>query len=363
MPAKKSKIPKLQISLVSSACIFAAIPTAQAQSSVTLYGIVDASMLYTSRTPGANGANAGHQYAFQSSGQLPSLFGLRGTEDLGGGLKTTFTLESGISIANGQLYNSNGNFFGRQAFVGLSGNFGTVTAGLQISPFLYSIYFTDSRTLKHFGSAIVVYSSNVAATGIFTPNSVEYLSPEIAGLQGAAMYSFGGTPGSFHEGQQYSAALMYHLKGFRISAAMYSSNAGGSAATIPVPSAIAFEGRNIGAGYTFDNITIKAAYTIYKVAGSFDSRVLSGGFSYNPIPYLLLDGGAYYSRDGNNSNNHSILGSLGINYLLSKQTSLYTQVGYVNNHGAMNTSLTLNSTLSGLPGSQVGVSIGITHNF
>src|ERR1700757_890485 len=140
--------------------------------------------------------------------------------------------------------------------------------------------------------------------------------------------------------------------GLLLTAAMYSGNPGGSAAAIPNPSTIAFSGRNIGATYYFERLTIRAAYTLYKVAGSFDNRVISGGLAYTATPTLSVDCGAYYTRDGNDSNNHSILGSVGVDYSLSKRTTLYSQVAYVNNHGRANTGLAINGALFGVPGSQ-----------
>ncbi|MGF6899820.1 porin [Paraburkholderia sp. GAS348] len=368
MTKKIPTIRAIRDAAVGGACTlavtFASAPAAQAQSSITLYGITDASILYTSKTANlATGASEGHQFSFESAGENASRFGLRGTEDLGGGLAAIFTLESGIDISNGGFGNSNGNFFGRQAWVGVTGGFGTLTAGLQFSPFLLSIFANDPRDLKQFGSGLVSYVDNVIVTGLFNPNSVMYTSPEIAGIQGRAMYAFGGSPGNFQAGQQYSAGLTYHYSGLLITAAMYNGNSGGSAATIPNPSTIAFSGRNIGATYYFDRLTVKATYTLYKVAGSFDNRVISGGLAYKLTPALSLDGGAWYTRDGNNSNNHSILGSLGVDYSLSKRTTLYSQVAYVNNHGGMNTGLAINGALFGVPGSQFAADLGIRHSF
>ncbi|WP_179405621.1 porin, partial [Burkholderia guangdongensis] len=177
---KKSVIRAIQYA-AAGACAFAAIPAAHAQSSVTLYGIADASLLYTSKTQAPDGSNAGRQFSFQTAGQNATRFGLRGSEDLGGGLSAIFNLESGINIGNGGFANSNGNFFGRQAWVGINGGFGTVTAGLQFSPFLMSVFATDSRDLKQFGSGLINYVDNVIVTGLFNPNSVMYTSPDIAG--------------------------------------------------------------------------------------------------------------------------------------------------------------------------------------
>lgn len=98
---------------------------AMAQSSVTLYGLVDAGLGYVSNL---NGAHAWQATSGKASG---SRFGLRGTEDLGGGLSAVFTLENGFSATNGTLGQA-GRMFGRQAFVGLSSNkVGTLTIGRQ----------------------------------------------------------------------------------------------------------------------------------------------------------------------------------------------------------------------------------------
>nr|WP_321962796.1 porin [Paraburkholderia sp. J7] len=347
-----------------STCALAAVSVAHAQSSVTLYGIADAQILYTNKTFNlATGASEGHQFSLQSGGESATRFGVKGTENLGGGLAAIFNLESGIDIANGGLGDSNGEFFGRQAWVGLVGGFGTVTAGLQYSPFLLSIFATDPRDFKYFGSGLVNYVDNVVVTGLFNANSIMYTSPEIAGVQGRAMYAFGGSPGDFKAGQQYSFGLSWHASGLLLSTAMYNGNSGGTAATIPNPSTVAFVGRNIGATYYLEHLSIKVSYTLYKVAGSFDNRVIAGGLAYSLTPSLSIDGGAWYTRDGNDSSNHSILGSLGVDYSLSRRTTLYTQVAYANNHGRMNTGLAINGALFGVTGSQFGADVGIRHLF
>ncbi|RQR33324.1 porin [Burkholderia sp. Bp9142] len=344
--------------------ILAAAPCANAQGSVTFYGIVDASVFYASKTlDPATGRTLGRQFSLQSAGEVSSSFGIRGNEDLGGGLAAIFALESGVNVANGGYIDSNGNFFGRQAWVGLTGGFGTVSAGLQYSPFLLSIFDTDARGLKLFGSGLVVYVDNVVVTGIFNANSIMYTSPEFAGFQGRAMMALGGTAGNFQAGRQYSGSLTYHMGNLVVSAAMYGGNAGGTAASTPVLSTAAFAGRNIGASYRFGKLTVTTAYTLYKVQGAIDSQVISGGFSYSVTPALLVDGGVWYSRDGNDSHNHSILGSVGTDYFLSKRTSLYAQFAYTSNHGHMNTGLAVNGAPFGVSGSQFAADVGIRHSF
>ncbi|CAN7793718.1 porin [Caballeronia sp. LjRoot34] len=337
---------------------------AQAQSSVTLYGVVDAGLLYTSKSLNpATGGNAGHQFSLLDSGSSASRFGIRGAEDLGGGVKAIFDLESGISTANGGFNNSNGNFFGRQAWVGVTGDFGTVQAGLQYSPFALSLINTDARDASYFGSGAAIYIGSVLTTGLFNPNAISYTSPVLAGFQGSVMMALGGQAGDFQAGRQYSARLKYKFDGLVIDAALYSGNAGGTAATIPVPSAIAFTGRTIGAIYQFGQMTLKASFVNYKVAGSFDSRIYDGGFSYLITPAIKVDAGVWYTSDGNNTANHSIMAATGAQYYLSKQTALYGQIAFVNNRGAMDTGLSINDALHEGPGSTTGVNVGIRHSF
>ncbi len=88
---------------------------------VTLYGVVDAGISYVSNQKEA-GSSAGHSnFAMTNNSTTPDLFGLRGSEDLGGGLKAIFTLENGFTLTNGALA-QHGLLFGHQAFAGLSSN-------------------------------------------------------------------------------------------------------------------------------------------------------------------------------------------------------------------------------------------------
>jgi predicted porin len=337
--------------------------SAHSQGSVTLYGMTDAGIIYTNKTlNSATRSDAGHQWSLVSGGGYASRFGIKGSEDLGGGTEAIFDLESGINVANGGFSDSNGNFFGRRAWVGMTGDFGTAKAGVQYSPFALSIIDSDPRSASYFGSAAVIYVDNVLVTGIFNSNAISYTSPEVGGLQGSAMLALGGTS-DFQGGRQYSAALNYKHGPFQLTAAMYSGNSGGTAASTPTPSTVAFSGRTIGAGYRLGDWTIKAAFVEYKVAGSFDSHVYSAGFSYLATPSINVDAGVWVVRDGNDADNHSVMAATGVEYFLSKATSAYCQVAFLNNHGHMKNGLSINGALYGTEGSTVGAIVGIRHFF
>lgn len=352
--------------MVWSVALLGAVVSAPsfAQSSVTLYGVLDAGLLYTNRTPGTSaGHSAGHQFSIMDTGLSPSVFGLMGSEDLGGGLKAKFDLESGISVADGALSHSNGNYFGRQAWVALDGGFGEAKIGLQFSPFFLAVDGSDPRNLAHFGSGLIPYVDNVLATGLFNSNAISYTSPTFAGLTASAMLALGGQAGSFQAGRQYSGSLTYQNAGLMLNAAIYDGNGGGSVNT-PLPSTVAFVGRTFGAAYTFGALTGKASFTSYKVAGSFSNNVYSGGLDYQANPALDLNGGVWFTSDRNNTRNHSLMAAAGAVYSLSKATQLYGQVAMVDNHGAMNTGFGLSdNTVFGLPGTTVGVDLGVRHTF
>lgn len=339
------------------------VGTAFAQSNVTIYGIVDGGLLYTNKTLDLKtGGNAGRQFSMVDSGLTPSEFGLTGSEDLGGGLKAKFKLESGISVATGGFNNSNGNMFGRQAWVSLAGNYGEFKMGLQFSPLFTAVQATDARGYSMFGSGLVTYADNVSGTSVFNSNAVSYTTPEFGGFQASAMYALGGKAGDFQAGRQYSASMTYRRGPLIVDMAYYNGNAGGTVNT-PIPSTLAFVGRTIGVSYSLGTLTGSASVVNYKVAGSFNNYVYSAGLQYFVEPQLALDGGIYWTRDQNESGNHSILSAVGAQYFLSKQTTLYAQLGFVNNHGKMNTGLSINGALFGVSGSTVGANIGIRHMF
>ncbi|KAA0999170.1 porin [Paraburkholderia panacisoli] len=340
--------------------------SAHAQGSVTLYGIADTGLLYLSKTLNTTtGGDGGKFVGMQNGGVAPSIFGLTGTEDLGGGLQAIFKLESGIGPSNGGFNNGNGNLFGREAYVGLKGNFGEVKAGLQFSPFFLSAWALDPRLFSEFGSILAIYSNNVSVTGSFNSNAISYTSPVLGGLQGSAMFSFGGVAGNFQSGRQYSARLKYEWGGLTLDAAFYDSNAGGSVVTVPAGN-VPFVGRVIGAAYKFGPVTAKASFESFKVEGGPTNNVYGGGVDYFALPQLDLNAGIWYVSDRNDTSSHSLMGAMGATYFLSKRTGLYAQVGVVDNHGKANLGLTPGAAPTSLfapAGTTTGATIGIMHMF
>jgi len=172
--------------------IAAAIPAlAQAQSSVTMYGIADAGVMFADK-----GGTAKSAMVLDSGVQSTSRFGIRGTEDLGGGLSAVFNFEAGMRVDDGTATGLN---FTRRSVVGLSGGFGTVVVGRDYTVGFsaggvadvmgYGLYgnwlgFTVVGALGMHGSAYHGIETRVS-------NGIHYVSPSMGGLSVRAMYSMG----------------------------------------------------------------------------------------------------------------------------------------------------------------------------
>jgi predicted porin len=330
-----------------------------AQSSVTLYGIADTGLYYQSQTTGSKGS----AFSALDGGWYPSLFGLTGKEDLGGGLHASFKLESGITTTTGALGNSNGGLFGRNAYVELGGGFGTFRAGLQFSPFFKTVSIDgDPRGGANNGSIFNIYVDAFGLAGLFDSNAIEYLTPTIAGFSGELEYVPGGVAGSLLYGQRISASMKYQTGPFEANAAYYQ-------ARDTTDGAVVLRGKTIDVKYTFNSVKATLAATNFRntTAGpGLDVYVVDAGANWHVNPALSLDAGVYYTFDETTKPNQSTLFAVGAEYSLSVRTTLYAQVAYVQNRGNMGTGISANSPgqIYGLPeGGTTGVNVGIRHYF
>ena len=183
---------------------------ASAQSSVTLYGIVDAGISYRSNErSGSPGTYSGHSNTALTSGNLSgSRWGIKGNEQLGGGWTALFQLEDGFDITNGKS-GQNGGLFGRQAFVGIgSTQYGSITMGRQ---------YTSLNDFVSPVAAVSLVGGYGAHPGDIDDldqtarvnNSVKYTSANYAGFRFGALYGFGGQPGSLKQQNTWSVGGSY----------------------------------------------------------------------------------------------------------------------------------------------------------
>jgi outer membrane protein OmpU len=176
-------------------------PSARAQSSVTLYGLLDAGISYT----GNNGGKKLVQFA--DGVYTGNRWGMVGFEDLGGGTRAIFRLESGFTLGTGKALGG-GAAFSRQAYVGLSDNkYGTMTFGLQYD------FINDYAANNNVSGDVTGYGSHQGDYDRMgtdrLPSAVKYVSPSFGGFSFGGMYSFSNVAGDFYDGSGWSAGANY----------------------------------------------------------------------------------------------------------------------------------------------------------
>ncbi len=185
---------------------------ASAQNSVTLYGVVDNAFTYVSN-------QRGRSSIYMSQGNLQaSKFGLLGSEDIDGGTKAIFRLESGFNSLTG-TQGSAGFMFNRQAYAGLGNDtYGTMTLGRQYTPYFQMVGALGPTGVLTGATGAHPGDLDALDTTLRFNSSVTYLSPSIAGLQFSVQYALGDMPGSEASGSNFSAAFRYDCKPFAVAA-------------------------------------------------------------------------------------------------------------------------------------------------
>jgi predicted porin len=372
----------MKAKLTSLTALMAFAGAAHAQSSVTLYGVLDAGLLYQSTAAASfapNAPNTGKVYRYKDGGIYASLWGIKGTEDLGGGYHLNFRLQSSFDSGTGRFGLSDtpgvAAQFNQYATVGVSGPFGTFNAGRQIVPMIFAMY--DVRQAQYFGSILTAWlgmnqaagwpgtSTNGAIGALYDSNALVYESPKFYGASMALEYAPGGVAGQFQGGTRESAVLKYSNYGLNLSAVYYNGHDAS-----PAPG-VAPTGLNnnrfvyLGALYTFHDFSVSGSYSTGKNPANSsraDYEMYSAGLGYKFTPAFKITSGFYYLKDKNNSANHSSEIAVGTEYNVSKRTMAYAQVGHVANTGTMNQTIVYGQPVA--PGvSTTAAMIGVRHNF
>ena len=370
---------------------------ANAQSSVTLYGLIDAGFTYVNNEAAANTAK-GSAAAFRlSSGNINgSRWGLRGTEDLGGGMKAIFTLESGFSMGDGsalqkQNGSASGTEFGRQAYAGIStAQFGTVTLGRQydsVVDYLAPMTATGSWGGTYFAHP---FDNDNANKSFRVNNSVKYQSANYSGLTFGGLYGFSNQAGGFANNRAYSAGAQYANGPFKIAAAYLqlqnpnSNLSGGAMTDNGAGTNLVAKGAGatvqtqrtygLGANYAIGPVTVGGAWTQSRFQFAMgDSTARFNNYEVNAryalTPALAL-GAAYTYTDvkgytaGPNNNDHMKFHQVGLqtDYALSKRTDIYAEgIVQLGKQGAEAQVYGTNAVSA--HGNQVVVTTGIRHRF
>lgn len=401
------RLAPLQMAIAAST-LLGTLP-ALAQNSVTLYGVVDTGIGYLSNQTAVGSSASGKSIVKMNNGiWAGSRFGLKGSEDLGGGTKTVFQLEQGFNSATGAQATS-GLMFNRLAYVGLTNTaYGSLTAGRQYTSY-YSLLSTYSPTTWLTG-AYGAHPGDIDSLDTLyrTNNSLVYTSPTYAGLTFSASYALGGTPGSFDNGSTWSVAARYQqgpaglavgfmrlnnstVGGGSWGANSTASNAGGepgvSAINAGYQLAAAQQRVAITGGYAFNSQwDISASYSNVQYIPGVNSKFANtaifntGGVALHFKPSTALDLAVGYSYTrATKANGVSSAASyqqfnLSQYYSLSKRTGFYALEAYQHAHGQtvslgggiVDATASIGDGQNGTPSStrsQFGVGVGIVHRF
>lgn len=303
-------------------CLALASAGAQAQtpassSSVTVYGIIDAAAEYSNVDANTSSSGQGRSgMRLIDGGHSPSRLGLRGREDLGGGLAAIFTIEHGFKAdtgdtAGGVASNGQVQFWNRQAWVGLEGRWGALTAGRQYTLLWDTLIATDPTGFGFYENVSKLFNNRV-------DNSVLYRSPTIAGgLTGYAMYAFGETLSANAPSTDAWGLGVRWAYGAFIGGASYMSYAqptGPDRSEAGVGAAWRFgPSSQIGGGFIRTDLSTGSDTDQYYVSGS---HAVLGGVVYLNYQYVEPAGADSRQQLG-----------LAYSHSLSKRTSAYVALG------------------------------------
>lgn len=320
---------------------------AQAQTGVTLYGVLDSNVEYVTNmsTVTPNAANGfatgpGSNVARMSSGGLSgSRWGLRGVEDLGSGLKAVFVLESGFGSDDGKSQQGS-RLFGRQAFVGIEhATAGKITFGRQ-----YTSLFDALTNFSPTGFSLQ-YEPLIAQTGLnFRSDNVAKYTGQFGGLSALAHWSFGNgvagsgeVPGQFRRDTGYGGALAYATGPVAATIAYDQYNptldAAGGTGTVKkaaVAASYSFGSAKVTGGYRWGRNTSPTTATILRD----DYYWIGGNYQVTSALGLTL---AYYYDDVKNLAGTNIKNPWQVSFIadynLSKRTDIYLTTAYSKNSG------------------------------
>ncbi len=339
--------------------VLAASGAAMAQSSVTLFGVVDATYAYGS-------GSVANKSQLTNSGYNSSRIGFRGVEDLGGGMSASFWLEAGVNNDNGtgSVTNTNnqaatstggGLTFNRRSTVSLNGGFGEVRLGRDFTPQFWNLTVFDPFGTNGVGTTQTLNSSLGGPTTIRASNSISYFLPgNLGGFYGQAQYYMGenlSNAANKKDGNGLAARVGYANGPINVALAFSETKfiAGNIKAV------------NLGGSYDLGVAKIMAHYNQDKISGGNDGKgFLIGGLVPMGAGEIRL---AYSTYKGSLTNPDARSDKIALGYVhnLSKRTALYATYAHLNNKkGAAQA---LNGSVTGVNENSNGYDFGIKHSF
>lgn len=375
---------------------------AQAQSQVGVYGIIDASVNYTSKATIAGLANAtGSKISTDSGVNSGSRLGFKGTEDLGGGLSSVFQLETGFKSDTGALDGTNNGvantntLFRRLAVVGLSAGWGTVLLGRQTD----AVYqYNQWTSVGDFGGITGAVGHNLdRLEGTRVNNAIRYNSPVMAGFSASMLYGFGEVAGQNASGQSTGIGAQYINGPLALFGAYFQSRltADATATSSDTATLVAGNGKagdvaikvmNLGVSYQAgparwyaNGSQVRqplATTAVVPASGILPSGYVIGGQNNDKtriaeigVNYALSSSLALISSvqrttvdyAGSHASGRLTQFNIGVDTLLSKRTDIYTVIAHLRADNTYNPGA--EGTAAGLNNNQTVLTLGVRHKF
>lgn len=334
----------LAIALVS------ALPlVAHAQSSVTMYGMVDASIgVENNDAPGESSRTV-----VSSGTQSASRIGFRGTEDLGNGLKALFNIEAAVAVDTGA---TDSNMFQRRAVVGLQGAFGTVTVGREYGPIAAVAGASDILGQGFYGSNLAAFGTNKLTRRL--ANSVNYQSNALSGFTVRAAYGAGerNETDTLDTGDVAGVSLEYANAGLYIGAGYQNVERLASGED---------KEYNFGLGYKFGDFELRGGYMAADPEAGVKYEQKNAGVAYAfGANRVFLN----YQQQELDTGAEGKAVTLAYTYTLSKRTNVYASYAKLRNNGSAVFSLTSPAGSLALPATAFGAdpqvyNVGVRHSF
>ncbi|RZL00347.1 MAG: porin [Rubrivivax sp.] len=354
-------------SALAAAALLCLAGGAQAQSSVTIYGALGLDVLSASKVYNPALGTTKSLAKIEDNAIVNSRIGIKGVEDLGGGLKAVFDLESTVLPDTGRAGNSSA-FWNRGAYVGLAGDFGSIKLGHQwnVADDYMGNYFV-------FGYYSPFLMSGFFALSDYYDNAIKYNSPNWGGFEGGLYYSAGEKTTGRSAGQKIQGAATYTVGMFSIGLTAFSEKD-------PFDQ---FKGNTLYAGglsYDFGVLKTRLGvaasevnYVVIPVTSTTQTSTGTGAFKAKlfdvgvdvPIGTAAAVSVDYVKKDVDNSPDGTGFTRVRASYALSKRTSLNANLIFSRNMGGANFAfVTEGNGFAGLPGQkQTLVTAGITHSF
>ncbi|MEI6601195.1 MAG: porin [Comamonadaceae bacterium] len=330
-------------------------------SSVTVFGVVDATVAF------GNG-DTSNKTQLTNSGYNSSRLGFKGVEDMGGGMKARFWLEAGVMNDNGAgaatnvnnqatggalagMNGSQGLTFNRSSWVALNGNFGEVRLGRDYSPQFWTLTVYDPFGTNGVGTTQTLNSSAGGVATVRTSNSVAYITPSMSGFAVWAQMYFGenASNAASQNGDGVAIRGQYDMGPLSLAAA-FSKTTTGAGTDVQTT--------NFGVSYDMKVAQLMAHWNkdantgAKDVVGYLVGALVPAGPGTVRVAFSSSDNGAGAKTDKF---------ALGYVYDMSKRTALYGTFASLSNSGGA--AQALNGAVTPANGSSTGFDLGVRHAF